>query len=365
MVCPPPAVNAPDSHATARGHLDVPVLMLTTVHSAHAGRSGYSVLTDYVKGAEVLKSSREKPASGLPLLAIRVARRLAFSRWYNAGAFELEWQARRRLRAGFEGVIHSMWADHDLGFLDVLLRRSQHRLVGTFHNCPDTFRETLRYPSRLRRLAAVVLMSEIQRPYFLAAGVDPARIHVVLHGVDTGHFAPGPERLAGEFIVLSVGGYRRNFAAMRQVCEAAAGDARIRFRVVAPPAFRPVFEGLRNVQFLSGISDADLLREYQSSSCLLHVAENATANNALLEALACGRPVVAEMRGGVPEYLTPECARMTPPDDPGALVAAIRALAGDPETAVRLGIAARQRAEELDWRNIADRMRAIYATALT
>lgn len=343
----------------------MPVLMLSTVHGTHASRSGYGVLTDYVKHAEVLKTQREKPASGLSLFAVRVARRVAFSRWYNAGAMDLEWKALWRMRAGFEGVVHSMWSDHDLGFLDVLHNPGRHRLVGTFHNCPDTFPDTLRYSSRLKRFAAVVLMSEIQRPYFLAAGVDPARIHVVLHGVDTEHFVPGPERAAGEFTVLSVGGYRRNFDAMRRVCEATADDTTIRFRIVAPPASRPVFEGLPNVHFLSGISDPELLHEYQSASCLLHVATNATANNAVLEALACGRPVIAEARGGVPEYLTLECAKLTPLDDVGALVSAIRGLAANPEVTARLGAAARRRAEELSWPNVANRMHAIYAAALT
>ena len=175
---------------------------------------------------------------------------------------------------------------------------------------------------------------------------------------------PGPESAAGEFTVLSVGGYRRNFDAMRRVCEATTGDATIRFRIVAPPAFRSVFDGLPNVHFLSGISDPDLLHEYQSASCLLHVAANATANNAVLEALACGRPVIAEARGGVPEYLTPECARLTPLDDPGALVSAIRGLAANPKVVARLGVAARRRAEDLSWPKVADRMHAIYAAAL-
>lgn len=41
------------------------------------------------------------------------------------------------------------------------------------------------------------------------------------------------------------------------------------------------------------------------------------------EALACGTPVVAYGRGGIPEILTSECGRLVPADDVAALTAAI------------------------------------------
>jgi teichuronic acid biosynthesis glycosyltransferase TuaC len=45
--------------------------------------------------------------------------------------------------------------------------------------------------------------------------------------------------------------------------------------------------------------------------------------NVVLEALACGRPVVATNVGGIPEIMSDECGRLVPPRDPGELARAL------------------------------------------
>jgi glycosyltransferase involved in cell wall biosynthesis len=45
--------------------------------------------------------------------------------------------------------------------------------------------------------------------------------------------------------------------------------------------------------------------------------------NVVLEALACGRPVVATHVGGIPEIMNGECGRLVPPRDPAALAQAL------------------------------------------
>jgi len=68
---------------------------------------------------------------------------------------------------------------------------------------------------------------------------------------------------------------------------------------------------------------------------------------AVLEAMACARPVVATPVGGVPDAVVDEVTGLLiPPDDPHRLAAAILRLLRDRDTAGRMGAAGRRRVEE-------------------
>jgi sugar transferase (PEP-CTERM/EpsH1 system associated) len=68
---------------------------------------------------------------------------------------------------------------------------------------------------------------------------------------------------------------------------------------------------------------------------------------ALLEAMACGRPVIATAVGEIPRVIHEGVTGlMVPPDDPTALAASIRAILDRPEWGVEMGRSARQLVQE-------------------
>jgi len=68
--------------------------------------------------------------------------------------------------------------------------------------------------------------------------------------------------------------------------------------------------------------------------------------NALLEAMAAGLPIVASRVGGVPEIAADGSeARLVPGGSPARLAAAVREIDGNEALRLRLGVAARRRAE--------------------
>ncbi|HEV8315902.1 MAG TPA: glycosyltransferase family 4 protein [Vicinamibacterales bacterium] len=88
---------------------------------------------------------------------------------------------------------------------------------------------------------------------------------------------------------------------------------------------------------------------------------------AVLEAMACARPVVATPVGGVPDaVVNEETGLLVPPDDPRRLAAAILRLLRDRETAARMGAAGRRRVESsFSLESFASGVEAVYRDLLT
>lgn len=87
--------------------------------------------------------------------------------------------------------------------------------------------------------------------------------------------------------------------------------------------------------------------------------------NTLLEYLAMGKAVVATRVGGVPDVIPDEStALLVPPENPGALAAAIDRLLKDPELRAALGEAAARRANAFSLERMVETTRALYRRLL-
>ncbi len=225
--------------------------------------------------------------------------------------------------------------------------------------------------NRHTRLAAV---SHATHDWYVAAGLDPRRTHVLYNGVDLTRFRPRPPRgyLHRELglppeasLVASIGqiGMRKGLltlmAAAREVIDTAD---HVHF-VIIGQRYSQKQEALEyerqvhaaadsgplrdHVHFLGVRSDVDrLLNEF---TLLAHPARQEPLGRVLLEAAAAGLPVVATDVGGTREIFPPETgsACLVPPDDSAALAAAIGGLLMDDNRRAAIGRSARLRAEQV------------------
>lgn len=218
-----------------------------------------------------------------------------------------------------------------------------------------------------RRAAAVVALSEGMAETALAHGADPARIYVVPNGCDLDLFgpqvAPWRPETARPWEALAVyAGAHGRANGLDLLLDAASwlrarGERRVRLVLVGEGTEKPrllaraAAEGLDNVTFLDPLPKrrlASLLAGSQIGvQCLAPVAAFAewTAPNKLMDYLAAGLPVVANLPGRAARLLEDgPSGVVVSSGDSAALGAALAALAADPARRAAMGAAARAQA---------------------
>ena len=100
------------------------------------------------------------------------------------------------------------------------------------------------------------------------------------------------------------------------------------------------------VQFLGHIPRLALAREYLSADIFCLPSRQEGFGIVLLEAMAAGVPIVAARAAAIPEVVPePECGRLFPPGDAGALAQTLRELLGDAGQRQRMAAAGRHHVE--------------------
>ncbi len=227
------------------------------------------------------------------------------------------------------------------------------------------------------RLLAV---SRATRDHHVAQGLSAEKIHVLYNGVDLYEYMPRRSNgdmhcelgLEPEAVLIGVIGQLGPRKGQDTLLSAAAllaaafpevhyllvgrrwsnKEESIRFEIDLLEAARRI----GNVHFL-GVRD-DVPRILNELDLLVHPARQEPLGRVLLEAAACGLPILATDVGGAREIfgidddvesgdcICGESALLVPPDNPDALAAMIFTLVGDKALRTRISQAARRRAEE-------------------
>ena len=222
--------------------------------------------------------------------------------------------------------------------------------------------------SRLHVATPCAWLRDRVQASMLAAGTVEAR--VIPNGVDLRVFAPGDRAQAraqlglpadADLLLFAANATRSNpfkdFATLEAVLERLGGRPRSRpllFVSVGEdgPTRRLGHAELRMVGHVGAPSA--LVPFYRAADVYVHPARADTFPTTVLEALACGLPVVGSAVGGIPEQVADGATgRVVPAGDAAAMAAAVEALLGDP--VARAGFATRAR-EDAERRFDVERM---------
>jgi glycosyltransferase involved in cell wall biosynthesis len=122
------------------------------------------------------------------------------------------------------------------------------------------------------------------------------------------------------------------------------------------------------VTTISGVSDEELARLYGEAEVAIVPSLYEGFSLPAIEAMSCGVPVVATTGGALPEVVgvSGETGVLVEPNDPEALLVAIRSLLDDPALRERLGARGRERVmERFTWQVTARGTAACYDAILT
>lgn len=260
--------------------------------------------------------------------------------------FSLLWQRGRRLRSANYDCVLVSWAYPDAAAASWFARRLRLPYVVKVHGSDLNVQAThaLRRPqirSALKSAGAVVAVSRALADKAVALGVDPTCVRVIYNGVDDQLFAPGARDEARARLTLSVEAPMLLFVGNLKSSKGCLDllEAFPALLAVRPKAWLVYIgagpcqtELLRRatalgcagrVKLIGAIAHAALGDWFRAADLLCLPSHNEGVPNVVLEAMACGTPVVASAVGGIPEVVPDYAGILVPPRDHKVLSAAL------------------------------------------
>jgi len=263
---------------------------------------------------------------------------------------------------------------HDLGFLAWPPEAKMHRAL-------DRLLLRLSYLG-LRRMDAVITVSEHSRQIVMGRlGVPAERVFTVYSGNDNQHFRPVADaraKLAERYgfpddlhrkIMLYVGAEfpRKNLATIFRTLKrlpsnisllkvGAPGGERFRVhtkKMIAELALKD------RVVFFDQVSEEDLPLFYSAADVYICASFVEGFGHPVLEAMACGTPVVSSNVAALPE-ITGDAAILVSPEDTDAFAEAIEKVLCDKVLRERMVASGLQQAASFSWEKTASRVVEVY-----
>jgi alpha-1,3-rhamnosyl/mannosyltransferase len=231
----------------------------------------------------------------------------------------------------------------------------------------------------VRSARVVVTASQAAREDVLRVlGASAERAVVIPHGVDR-RFVPQPEAAiaavrerfglpAAYVLHVSSGKPHKNVARLLDAWRVVAGSGSARGAVLAVAGGDATAQGAAfgpdpTVRFLGPIREDDLPGLYAGARLFVFPSLLEGFGLPVLEAMACGAPVVCSNASSLPE-VAGDAAVLCDPNDTAALAAAVARVLADPDVRADLRQRGLARAVRFTWEEAARRFAQVYRDAL-
>jgi glycosyltransferase involved in cell wall biosynthesis len=240
-------------------------------------------------------------------------------------------------------------------------------LVVTVHDLavlrhPETFNRWTRSYSALtlphvaRAARAMIAVSEFTKSEVVELlAIQPDRVHVVGHGVGPPFAREGPAAEGDYVLAVSTLEPRKNLARLLDGFRRAALNG-TELRITGARGWGDVRVEAEGVRWLGEVGDEELARLYRGARCLAYVSLYEGFGLPILEAMACGTPVVTTAWGACVE-VAGDAAVLVDALDPDAIGAGLAEAVRRRDELVAKG---QGRAREFTWEQAARATADVY-----
>lgn len=322
----------------------------------HTTSGGYDRLLDFIDGDAIGRVEGSN-------LVLRLARK---AHWhcsrhnkttldYHFGDWCAEWKVLLSSRVRSFDVCHALYGEEQLSLILAKRQWLKAKLMATFHLPASRLYELPpHWQNNIEQVDVGICVARDQIGTY-SERIQSDRVAFVPHGIDVDVFCPEHDsrRESEQLELLTVGWHMRDITLLHRVADLCKNEGvPVRFRVICPASQGGYFTGCDNVELVHDVSEDDLITANRECDAIFLPLTDATANNALLEGLACGTPAIVTDLPAIRDYVGENAAVFLNRGDSDQAFEVIRDIAQAPNTLNEKRLAARQTAELFSWQNV-------------